>query len=175
MMHFHNPLARFGLVLCLVFSLAACDSSGTDDDGDGPGGAPLGNGSVAITGDIQTSIEGGAVYYVFEDGGLGLTIADVDFTTIEGNEDLPDEYLAVETSLAPAVGTITIDRDEEVYVEFNRPEGDLYATSGTIDITEVTDERVVGTITAEVRLSSDLATTAGQMTASFEALRLPGE
>jgi hypothetical protein len=163
---------RFYLGLCLVLSLAACDSTESTEDGDGPG-TTLGSGTVTIAGDIETSISGGAVFYTYEDGGLGLTIADIDFTTIEDDDDLPDEYLVVETSLVPATGTFTIDRDEEVYVEFNRPGGDLYATSGTIDITEVTDERLVGTITAEVRRSSDLETTAGQMTATFEALRLP--
>lgn len=171
-----NILGRFSLGLCLIFSLAACDSATTDDDGNGgTPGTTLGNGTVIITGDIETSIDGGAIFYTYEDGSLGLTIADIDFTAIEDDDDLPDEYLQIDTSVPSEVGTITINREDEVYVEYNRSEGDLYATSGTIDITEATDERIVGTITAEVRRSADLETTAGQMTASFEALRLPGE
>jgi hypothetical protein len=165
---------RLFLALCFAFSLAACDSTESTDNGNGPG-TTLGNGTVSITGEINTSVDGGAIFYTYENGGLGLTIADVDFTTIEGDGDLPGEYLQVETSVPSDVGTITINREDNVYVEYNRPEGDLYATSGTIDITAATDERVVGTITAEVRRSSALETVAGQMTASFEALRLPAE
>ncbi|MEP0548387.1 MAG: hypothetical protein ABJF88_15730 [Rhodothermales bacterium] len=172
-MSYQNLLGRFGLGLCLVLSLAACDTTESTDDGDGPG-TTLGNGTVTITGDVNTSIDGGAAFY---DGGEGfdLLIAAYDFTIpFDDSSDLGDEYLAISVPEALRTGTITIDREAEVYVEYQRPEGDLYARSGTITITEASNERLVGTISAVVgRPTSDSTySSTAEMQASFEALPL---
>ncbi len=184
-MPFHTLLARLCLGLCLAFSLAACDSAASDDGaggdpGDNPG-TTLGDGTVTVTGDIETSIDGGAIFYLFQDGGFGITIADTDFSMLESDDDLPPEYLVVqaaESALAPA--TYEIGDAFGIYADYINEDGingsdddDANSVSGTLTITEVDGDRIAGTISAALVHESDEPN--AQLEASFEAVRLGSE
>jgi hypothetical protein len=146
--------------LLLAFTFAACDSADEDGNGDGNGngngGSLIGESNVTITGDIESSFSGSAIFINSDDNDGDFTIA-----LFEGTLDFEGTFeqftLPIDRVVGfayegdrPAEGDYQISSlptesiFEGVYIHESDPGSFALATSGTLTITSSSSDRLVG-------------------------------
>jgi hypothetical protein len=152
----------FHLILSLLFALTftSCDS---DEDGDGNGGGTVGEGQVTVTGDIDRSFSGSAVFGAYPEGGFEIALFEGSsaenptgqFLTLGSDGGVPDEGTYDINDLG------TGDTVFGVYqTDTSSSSGfiSVFAESGTLTITSSSSDRLVGSFSFEGSLFSENGT-----------------